>query len=199
MKSRWPIPSLPLPTCLAALVCSGSLALARGDNAPPGAPAAAPNGTAGPASALPPAAPSPLVIDVLRLSDAGVSVEVIRTYIECCPNPRSPTDADLIVLKQHNVPDEIATLLLQRGAQARAVSAQAKAAALRQAISVRRAASGGFDPESYSYFQYYYLQPRAMSFAAQQFYPSYPNAWQNGPGYGPSAFRRGMYPGYAGY
>jgi len=103
----------------------------------------------------------------------------------------------MIALKQHKVPDEIATLLLKRGAQVRVAVAQARAAAVERARSSRNVAAGGFDPESYDYFQYYYLQPRALAFGYQRlspyYYPSYPNAYRYGPPFGPPYLHRRLY------
>src|SRR5271157_2069431 len=143
MKSRWLIPSLFFSTLVAVLVCSGKLALAQGNN---GAPAAAPSGSpgpSGPTNSVATGVLSPGVGDILKMADAGVSMEVIKTYIECSPTKPQPTDADMIALKQHNVPDEIATLLLKRGAQVRVAVAQARAAAVERVLSSRNMAAGG--------------------------------------------------------
>jgi hypothetical protein len=118
-------------------------------------------------------AQSPGASEIVKMVDAGVSTEVIKAYIECSPTAWQPTDADVIALKKHNVPDEVATLLLKRGAQARTAVARAKQDAVARAMSARRMASGGLDPESYDYFQYYYLQPRAMASAYERLSPYY--------------------------
>jgi hypothetical protein len=197
MKSRWPIPFLLFSPLVAVLVCSGRLALARGNNA---APAAAPSAAAedgGPTNSVATGVLSPGVGEILKMADAGVSTEVITTYIECSPTPPQPTDADMIALKQHKVPDEIATLLLKRGAQVRVAVAQARAAAVERVRSSRNVAAGGFDPESHEYFQYYHLQPRALAFGYQRFspyyYPSYPNVYRYGPPFGPPYLHRRLY------
>jgi len=197
MKSRWPIPPLLFWALVAVLVGSGRLALAQGNNAAPAAAPSASAGQGGPTSPVGPGVLSPGVGEILKMADGGVAAEVIKTYIECSPTPPQPTDADVIALKQHKVPDEIATLLLKRAAQVRVAIAQARAAAVERARSGRNAAAGGFDPESYDYFQYYYLQPRALASAYQRlspyYYPSYPYAYRHGPPFGPPYLHRGPY------
>ena len=197
MKSPRPISSLLFSTLVAVLVGSGRLALAQENSA---APAAAPGASAGPRAPSNSAAHgvlSPGVGEILKMADAGVSAEVIKTYIECSPATLQPTDADMIALKQHKVPDEIATLLLKRGAQLRVAVAQARAAAIERVRSSRNVAAGGFDPESHEYFQYYHLQPRALAFGYQRFspyyYPSYPNVYRYGPPFGPPYLHRRLY------
>ncbi len=124
----------------------------------------------------PPSRPfSPGISEILKMADAGVSTEVIKTYVECSPKPYQPTDVDVIALKKHNVADEVVTLLLKRGAQVRAAIVQARNETLAHALSARRTASGGLDPESYEYFQHYYLQPRALASAYERLAPyAYP-------------------------
>ncbi len=111
--------------------------------------------------------------EILKMVDAGVSSPVIKTYIECSAIPYQPTGADVIVLKQHHAADEIVTLLLKRGARVRTAIAQARKDVLERALSARNAASGGLDPESYEYFQHYYLQPRALASAYERLAPYY--------------------------
>ena len=134
--------------------------------------------------------------EILKLADAGVSTEVIKAYIECSPTVWQPTDTDIIALKKHNVADEVAKRLLKRSAQARTAVAQTRQDAVARAVSARRVATGGLDPESYDYFQYYYLQPRALASAYQRlspyYYPSFPYRYRPA-----VAFGRGpIYPGY---
>lgn len=129
------------------------------------------------------------VAEIVKLADAGVSLGVIKTYAECSPIPYQPTDVDIIALKQHKVGDEIVTVLLKRGAQVRAALAQARNEALARALAARRMAAGGLDPESYEYFQHYYLQPRALASAYERLAPYYyPPAYPYG---GPGAMAPG--------
>ena len=77
-------------------------------------------------------------------------------------------------------------LLLKRGAQVRVAVAQAKQDAVARSVSARTIASGGFDPDSYEYFQYYYLQPRALASAYQRLSPYYYPSFSYGYGYSPA-------------
>jgi hypothetical protein len=140
------------------------------------------------------------VVEIVKMADAGVSMEVIKTYIESSPKAFAPTDDDVIALKKHNVGDDVVTLLLKRGAEARAKATAAKNEAVAQVLSSRRASSGGFEPESYDYFRYYYLQPRALASANQRLYPYYgpyfSRPYAYGPIYGYGAPTRSYYRGY---
>ena len=159
---------------LGAMLCCGPCVLAQEANVQT---TATLPGTTNPALVTnrPPARPlSPGVNEILKMADAGVSAEVIRTYVECSPIPYQPTDVDIIVLKKHNVADEVVTLMLKRGAQVRAAIAQARNNAFAMALSARKMASGGLDPDSYEYFQHYYLQPRALASAYERLAPYYP-------------------------
>jgi hypothetical protein len=96
---------------------------------------------------------------------------VIKSYVECSPIAYQPTDEDVIALKKHYVADEVVTLMLNRGAQVRAALTQARNDAFTRALTSKRMASGGLDPESYDYFQHYYLQPRALASAYERLAP----------------------------
>jgi len=179
------------------LACSGVLAAQEAQVET--IPAAATQAGQGLATNPPPAAAlSSGASEILKMADAGVSTVVIKAYIESSPTVWQPTDVDLIALKKHNVSDEVATLLLKRSAQARTAVAQARKDAVGRAISARRMASGGLDPDSYEYFQYYYLQPRALAYAYQRlspyYYPSFPYRYGHNP---TRAFwGRPFHPGY---
>ena len=116
---------------------------------------------------------SPAVAAVVKMADANVSPEVLKAYIESSPPTAPLAEADIIALKQHNVADEVATLLIKQGAKTRALEVQKKNEAIIRGVAARNAKFGGMDPESYDYFQYYYLQPRAMASAYQRLYPYY--------------------------
>jgi hypothetical protein len=116
---------------------------------------------------------SPGVNEIVQMADAGVSTEVLKAYVEYSSTPYQPTDQDIITLKKHNVADEVVTLMLKRGAQVRAAVVQARNEALVKALSARRMSAGGLDPESHDYFQYYYLQPRALASVYERLSPYY--------------------------
>ena len=124
---------------------------------------------------------------------AGVSKDVIKAYIETdqIASPLSATD--LITLKEHGVPDDLAVALLKRAADLAAktsevgasnaaparVSGTASLDALVAALRSSQLNPGYLDPEGYDYFRYYYLYPRTLAAANQQLYsspafPSYP-------------------------
>ncbi len=141
---------------------------------------------------------SPSVRDVIKLADAGVAKDVIKAYVESSPVDFQLSADAIIALKKHNVSDEVVTLLVKRGAQARTAIAQAKANLAERAQSTRRYATGGFDPESYEYFQYYYLQPRALASVYQRLSPYYysPFGYPGGFGYRSPYFNSLAYAGW---
>ena len=135
------------------------------------------------------------VSEIVKMADAGVSADVIKVYVECSTTAYQLTDVDVVTLKKHNVPDEVVTLLLKRGAQARTAVAQARNEAVAHALSSRNMASGGLDPNSYDYFQYYYLQPRALASAYARLYPYYGYYPSFGYHYGPYSYPYSLPPG----
>ncbi len=158
--------------------------------------------TASPSNPPPAVVLSAGIAEILKLADAGVSAEVITTYIETSPLKLQPTEQDVIALKKHNVPDEVVKLLLKRGAQARDIATQARNEAILQIVESRRAVSGGMDPESHDYFRTYYLQPRAVAAANQRLYPYHGPYSVGGYAYGPAFNYGGPFlarPVYRGY
>lgn len=129
------------------------------------------------------------------MNQADVSPEVIKAFIDSSTDAAPLTDADVIALKQHRVPDEIVTALIKQGATRQEVNTQRKNEIVSRALAARTARYGGMDPESYDYFQYYYLHPRTLSSAYQRMAP-YPSA-RRGYIYGPNRALAG--PGHRGY
>jgi len=118
---------------------------------------------------------SPGVREVLRMVQSGVSAGVIETYIGQSTNAICLSAADLVALKEKSIPDEITIALLKRGAELAAhPQSQGKA---RVEIPVRLAQEPGQqvypDPESYAYFQYYYLYPRTLASVNERLLSSY--------------------------
>ena len=72
---------------------------------------------------------SPGVADILKLVEAKVDPEVVKTFIKNSTTAYNPTATEIIALKDQGVPPEILTAMLQRGAEVRAQSMRAAAAA----------------------------------------------------------------------
>lgn len=119
-------------------------------------------------SPAPAAAPvSAGAADILKLLDAGVSTDVIKTYIQTSTAGWNLTAADLVALKQRGVTDEISLELLKHRAAAvdpAPVAAPANSPASRPVVVVR---ANRLDPEGYDFFQRYYLFPRTLAYANQ--------------------------------
>lgn len=127
------------------------------------------------------------VQEILRMADAKVSPEVIKTYILSGSVAYTPSAADIIALKEHNVGDDITTALMKRSAeltkqpkpaesQPAARSAPAKVPAPVVAVPAYSLAYPGYvhlDPEGYDFFRYYYLHPRTLEYVGQRLSPYY--------------------------
>ena len=151
-----------------------------------------------PASDKTQSAPSAGVSDILKMLEAGISKDVIKLYVETAAVPFHPTAADLILLKNRGVSDEITMAMLKRAGQPEASekSGPSSAAGSAQPRVIIMPGYTGPDPESYVYFRYYYLHPRTLASVYQRlgFYgapydygPYQP--WQFGPGFSPGVSR----------
>jgi hypothetical protein len=182
-------------------------------------PATAPTATGGKAgNPAKPAAPADKpslsggIEDVLKMVDAGVSKDVIKTYIENSAIDYNLNAADIIALKERAVTDDITTALVKRGAEVRAQGGQAggsaavaqaapDAAGPNSAPPAYAAVNPGYailDPESHDYWWYYYAYPRTLAYANQRLYSSYPGFGYSSPyvyGYSPALPFRPYPPG----
>src|ERR1039458_8096993 len=116
-----------------AWLMAGTLVLcapvaSRAINAVTPATGAVDQGVAAPQTA-PAARCSPGVADIVKMVDAKVDAEVIKTYIKNSPTAYNPSANEIIALKDRGVGPEILTAMLQRGAEMRVQSMQAAQAA----------------------------------------------------------------------
>lgn len=122
------------------------------------------------------------VDEILKMVQAGVSAEVIRTYIENSPIAYNLNANDIIALKEHGVPDDLTKTMVKRGATLRGQVEQANNSTPVPPAGWRNQRAT-MDPESYDYFQYYYLYPRTLAAANQRLYGS-PGGFYDYPFYG---------------
>lgn len=132
---------------------------------------------------------SAAIQEILRMLDAGVSKEVVKAYVESASIASKPTAADMIALKQRGVPDEITVALLKRSAQLSPPFRGENSQPMPNVVVLTRSAADSanpayLDPESYEYFQYYYLYPRTLASAYDRLglYP-WVGSWSYYPGY----------------
>lgn len=121
---------------------------------------------------------SSTVRDILKLSDARVSSEIIVAFIDRSRSGYMPTPTDLIALKEHNVPDEVTSALMKRGAEIEAQTVRIKSDPAAPTI-VRQLSSGSYiDPDSYEFFYLHYAYPRALSYSYRTLAPFDPRYGQ---------------------
>ena len=64
------------------------------------------------------------VAEILKMVDAKVDIEIIKTFIRNSPVPYNLSSSEIIILKDRGVPNEVLAIILQRGGELRAQSAQ---------------------------------------------------------------------------
>src|ERR1022692_155324 len=148
-----------------AWLMAGTLVLcapvaARAINAVTPATGAVNQGVAAPQIA-PAARYSPGVADIVKMVDAKVDAEVIKTYIKNSSTAYNPSATEIVALKDRGVGPDILTAMLQHGAEVRAQAMQAAHAAGNS--SVPQAAPGAVNPYAPGYDN-----------GAQPAYPAYP-------------------------
>ncbi len=115
---------------------------------------------------------SPGVSETLKLVQAGVSKDIIRSYIEQSPTAYQLKAADVLALKENSVPDELILAMIKRGAELRAQAGRPPGvvapAQTPTRVVIRTPAYGGLDPESYDFWWYHYAYPRALAAANQR-------------------------------
>jgi hypothetical protein len=136
------------------------------------------------ASPEPPPAASVSTAEVLKMANAGVSQEVIRSFIENARSASAPSPSDVIALKQHGLADEVTMALIKRSAETRAANAEAVSRFIGQLRGQNSGPAGRLDPESYEYFQHYYLFPRTLSSVYDRLYFGTPPSYRPWPPYG---------------
>ena len=100
-------------------------------------------------------------VDILKMVDAKVDPEVIKTFINNSPTAYNPSATEIIALKDHGVGSEILTAMLQHGAEVRAQAMRAAQAAGNPAVP--QAGQGAVNPYAPAY-----------DYSAQPAYPAYP-------------------------
>jgi hypothetical protein len=115
---------------------------------------------------------SPGVADIVKMVEAKVDPEVIKTYVKSSSTAYNPSATEIIALKDHGVAPEILTAMLQRGAEVRAQSMRAAQAAPNAAVP--QISPGAVNP---------YAPAPGYDYSAQPVYPNYPNYTYSYPAY----------------
>jgi len=122
---------------------------------------------------------SPGIADVLKMAEAGVSMTVIKAFVEKSSVPFDPSAEDLIALKERAVSDDVTAALLKRGAKVRSEIVENTESVAVPTV-VRDLSTGGqLDPESYDFWYYHYAYPRALSYSYRTLAPYWPQYYPN--------------------
>ena len=109
--------------------------------------------------------------EVVRMSEAGVSTEILTKYIEGSGIAYEPTGADIIVMKRRGVSDDVTVVLLARSSKIREQYEAARKKIAAPAVVRTLATDGELDPESYEFFWYHHAYPRALASSYQTLAP----------------------------
>jgi hypothetical protein len=134
---------------------------------------------------------SPGVADIVKMVDAKVDPEVVKTYIQNSPTAYNPSATEIIALRDHGVGTDILTAMLQHGANVRAQAMRAAPAAANPLDT--QAPPGAVNPYAPAYD--YRVQPASASYAytypdASYAYSSYAYAY---PSYYYGGYNYGSY------
>jgi hypothetical protein len=109
------------------------------------------------------------VQDIVRMTSAGVSKEVVKAYVEGLP-PFNLTVDEIIVLKERSVPDDVTTALVKHAAEKAQAGAAPSTRPSTQVTAARFYDQPRFDPESYEFWWYHYAYPRTLASAYDRLY-----------------------------
>jgi hypothetical protein len=114
---------------------------------------------------------SPMVIEIVRMSDAGADAAVIQAYIENSPSAHTLRSEEIIYLHDHGISTPIITAMIQHGARQREQAEVASAA-----VAPPTASGGTVVQTSPDYAASpTYVYPSYTSYPTYVYeYPSYP-------------------------
>ena len=144
---------------------------------------------------------SPGVADIVKLVDAKVDAEVIRSYVKNSPTAYNPSATEIIALKDHGVAPEVLTAMLQRGAEVRAQSMQAAQAAQQASPEAAAPYAPDYDYGTQPVYPNYPYTYPVSSYVYPSYdyaYPGYSYGWSDY-GYGWPYYWPSFYFGLGGY
>ena len=101
--------------------------------------------------------------DILKMVDAKVDTEVVKAYIKNSSTAYNPNVSEIIALKDHGVPSDVITAVLQHGAEVRSQAARSMQANVAPAVA----------PQPYANTPYPYGQAPAYGYGSQPVYADY--------------------------
>lgn len=118
--------------------------------------------------------------EIVRMSEAGVSPEVLTRYIEDSGLAYEPTGADLIAMKRRGVPDDVTVVVLARSSAIRAEYEATRKKIAAPAIVRTLSTAGQLDPESYEFFWFHHAYPRVLAGSYQTLSPFTQSSYYRG-------------------
>lgn len=112
------------------------------------------------------------LVEVIRMFDAGVAPDVLKSFIEGSATKYEISANDVIAMKKKGVPDEVtaAVLLRVHADRQREVSYRRQPAVMPRIVQ-ELSTPGRLDPESYEFFVNHHLYPRTLASAYQRLAP----------------------------
>lgn len=138
---------------------------------------------------------SPGIAEILKMAEAGIAADVMKSFVEGSSVKYSITANDVIVMKERGVADEVTAAVLQRVNEERKKTASIKRQPpVMPRIVQQFSTPGRLDPESYEFFLMHHLYPRTLSSSYSRLAPYQNRRYQTrGRNFrGRPQFRRGI-------
>lgn len=121
-----------------------------------------------PAHALPAS-----IEEVVKMSEGGVSTEVLLKFVEGSGVAYKPSGPDIVAMKQRGLADDVTVRMIDLGRQRRGAAAPGHGTIAAPAIVRTLATDGDIDPESYEFFWMHYAYPRILQDSYDRLSPYY--------------------------
>ena len=143
-----------------------------------------------------PTTKSPGIVELLEMADAGVSADVMKSYVEGSTTKYSITANEVILMKEKGISDEVTAAVLKRmNDERQKVAAVKRTPPVMPRIVQQLSTPGRLDPESYEFFLMHHLYPRTLSSSYSRLGQYQPNRRSQNRGRsfrGRGTFRRGL-------
>lgn len=139
---------------------------------------------------------SPGIAEVLKMAEAGIAADVMKSYVEGSSTKYAITAGDVILMKEKGVPDEVTAAVLKRvNDDRKKIATMKRQPPVMPRIVQQLSTPGRLDPESYEFFLMHHLYPRTLSSSYSRLGQYQPNRRSQARGRGGRSrgnFRRGI-------